>query len=146
MCVAASQKPMQASRDLPPPPGLLGVDSLVLAVPPVVPVSAALPTPVPVREPPPLLSITGPGACDIEGKGDRLGAGVPRAEGAEPPVVVVEGDVTPVCEVLPRLRRVLVVEEARGAAVLPPDPLRCACAAAGSIPTTMSAAAMVGQI
>jgi len=30
ICVAASQKPMQASSDLPPPPGLLGVDSLGL--------------------------------------------------------------------------------------------------------------------
>src|SRR5262245_13237900 len=30
MCVAASQKPMQSASDLPPPPGLLGADSLGL--------------------------------------------------------------------------------------------------------------------
>src|SRR5438874_7122497 len=31
MCVSRSQKPMQSWSDLPPPPGLLGADSLGLA-------------------------------------------------------------------------------------------------------------------
>jgi hypothetical protein len=95
-------------------------------------------------EPPPLLSITGPGDADIEGRGDRLGAGAASAEGDA--LREVEGDGTPVCDVDPKLRSPLVVDEPRGAAVLPPEPERCACAAGGSIPTTMIAAAMVGQI
>jgi hypothetical protein len=37
MCVAASQKPMQSASDLPPPPGLLGADSLGLPLPDEVP-------------------------------------------------------------------------------------------------------------
>jgi hypothetical protein len=37
MCVPASQKPMQSASDLPPPPGLLGADSLGLPLPDEVP-------------------------------------------------------------------------------------------------------------
>ena len=136
-----SQKPMQASRDSPPPPGLLGLADWESRADPV---RAALPTPVPVREPPLLLSITGPGACDIEGRGDKLGAGAARAEGDA--LREAEGDGTPVCDVDPKLRSPLVVEEPREAAALPPEPERCACAAGGSIPTTMIAAATAGQI
>ena len=145
MWVAASQKPMHAWSVLPPPPGRLGLVSL-----PVAPDSAALPTPVvvspgspppaPVREPPPLLSIIGPGTCDIEGRGDRLGAGVPAAERGWLPEDVV-GDGTPVWDVLPSFVDEDGEDEARGAAVLPPEPARCACAAAGSIPTTTMAVA-----
>jgi hypothetical protein len=143
---------MHAWRVLPPPPGLLGLASLVpesaaLPTPVVVSPESAPPVPFPVRdEPPPLLSITGPGDCDIEGSADGLGAGVPIAEGGGLPEDV-EGDGTPVWDVLPNLADGDVEEEARGAAaVLPPEPERCACAAGGSIPTTMIAAAMAGQV
>ena len=75
MWVPLSQKPMQACKVSPPPPGVLGADSLGLA-----PDNAAEPTPV--REPPPPLdSRTGPGLGEGAGKGARVGAGEPIAEG-----------------------------------------------------------------
>ena len=82
-------------------------------------------------------------AMPIEGS-DKLGAGAARAEGDA--LREVEGDVTPICDVDPKLRSPLVVEEPRGAAILPPEPERCACAAGRSIPTTMIDAATAGQI
>jgi hypothetical protein len=48
MCVAASQKPMHSASDLPPPPGLLGADSLGLPLPDEVPGERAR-----LGEPPP---------------------------------------------------------------------------------------------
>ena len=52
MCVAASQKPMQSASDLPPPPALLGADSLGLPLPDEAPGERA--SEEPPEEPPPV--------------------------------------------------------------------------------------------
>ncbi len=60
MCVAASQKPIQSARDLPPPPGLLCADSLGLPLPDEVPGERA--SEEPPEEPPPVANWLGKGS------------------------------------------------------------------------------------
>ena len=65
MCVPRSQKPMQACSVSPPPPGVLGADSLGLVL------EAADDAVRSVRAGPPLDSMTCPGPAD---KGGMAGA------------------------------------------------------------------------
>jgi hypothetical protein len=87
MCVAASQKPMQSASDLPPPPGLLGADSLGL-LPDEVPGERA--SDEPPEEPPPVAKLLGkgsdigdsPGTVGVAVAGTPAG-GVSPAEGVD---------------------------------------------------------------
>jgi hypothetical protein len=74
ICVAASQKSMQASSDLPPPPGLLGDDSLPLLED--VPGDSARFG----EEPPPVANWSGSGS-DMGERAGSAGSGVAAAAG-----------------------------------------------------------------
>ena len=100
MCVAASQKPMQSASDLPPPPGLLGADSLGLPLPDEVPGERARLG----AEPPPVANWLGNGSdmgesggavdpgCAVVGAVGVVVAGAP-AGGASPADGVGDSDV-----------------------------------------------------
>jgi hypothetical protein len=164
MCVAASQKPMQAESALPPPPGLLGADWLGLLLPDEVSGERAR-----LGEPPPPCSVanwlgkgsdmgdsggtvdpgcavvgvvvagTPPGGTSpAEGVGDK-GVSPPEGDGAAG--VVRPGDTLGVV-----VRKVVVDAEslglgaARDAGAPPADERACANAASGnSSKTTMGA-------
>jgi hypothetical protein len=75
ICVPRSQKPMQACRVSPPPPGTLGADSLGLAL------EAADDAVRSVRAGPPLDSIVWAGGGDNGATAGVCGAGVAMADG-----------------------------------------------------------------
>jgi hypothetical protein len=75
ICVPRSQKPMQACRVSPPPPGTLGADSLGLAL------AAAADAVRSVRAGPPLDSIVWAGGGDNGATAGVCGAGVAMADG-----------------------------------------------------------------
>ena len=92
MCVAASQKPMQSASDLPPPPGLLGADSLGLLLPGEVPRASEEPP----EEPLPVANWLGKGSDngDSVGTVDVVVAGAP-AGGVNPAEGVGDKGVSP---------------------------------------------------
>src|SRR5262245_7466892 len=67
ICVPLSQKPMQSASDLPPPPGVLGADSLGLPLPEAVPGASARSG----EEPPPVENWLGNGS-DMGDSGGTL--------------------------------------------------------------------------
>ena len=145
MCVPASQKPMQSASALPPPPGLLGVVSLVL--PDEAPGERARLG----EEPPPVANWLGNGSdmgdsggvtepgCAVVGAVGVVVAGAPPG-GVNPAEGVGDNDVDGAADVLGLLggtlgvgRVVVVGAESLGAAAgaLPADERACANAASG---------------
>ena len=154
MCVAASQKPMQAESALPPPPGLLGADWLGLLLPDEVSGERAR-----LGEPPPPCSVanwlgkgsdmgdsggtvdpgcavvgvvvagTPPGGTSpAEGVGDK---GVDPAEGDGAVGVVAPGDTLGVLRKVVAGAETLGLGAARDAGEPPADERACANAASG---------------
>jgi hypothetical protein len=80
MCVAASQKPMHSASVLPPPPGLLGADSLGL--PDEAPGERA--SEEPPEEPPPVANWLGKGS-DIGDSGGKVDPGCAVVGAVTPP-------------------------------------------------------------
>jgi hypothetical protein len=147
MCVAASQKPIQSASALPPPPGLLGADSLGL-----LPGESARFG----EEPPPVANWLGKGSdmddsggavdpgCAVVGAAGVGVAGTP-AGGVSPADGVVDNEVDgapgevgagPTCGVVDK---VVVGAESLGLGEAGADDRACADAAVGSSKSAMVA-------
>jgi hypothetical protein len=124
ICVPASQKPIQAASDRPPPPGLLGADSLGL------PEAVAGDRARLGDEPPPVANWVCSGS-DMGESAGKAGSGLAAAAGA------VTGGSSPAGSVAAAAEAALEALAAGSAA----DGVTCDPPAAGVVPTTLAAAA-----